>query len=176
MENQIEDDLMDVNSLQNMKQFLVDENVTLNERLKVLDTEIEKLDDSISSSSAYIASYNGKKEDHEKNTEKLKTKKEALIEYINDLKNNFKTIDSDLERSSALIDALMMELGVIQNERDIMIAKIRDMEDEIKNISLSRERKLPRLRGYNETLKRANRIFREAENRINLTMRLRKLR
>jgi chromosome segregation ATPase len=164
---------LELSSLENMKQYLIDERESLKTRFTMLKSEIEKLDDDLASARAYIASYDNREREHADNSEKLKVKKENLIEQINNAQQNIKTVKQDIDRSTALKDALLSELSDVFDQKALSLARYADIEEGIKAAILDRKEKMPDLKNYNETLRKAHRLFKEAESRMDISIKLR---
>lgn len=166
------DDSLELNSIENMKQYHLKEQESLKMRLNMLKTEINKLEDDLSEARAYIASYDNREKEHAASAERLKTKKDTLIEQINNTQHSIKTIKQDIERSSALKDALQAELSDVSDQKALSIARYADIESGIKAAMLDRHNKMPDLKNYNDTLRKAHRLFKEAESRIDISIKL----
>ncbi|MBF0541102.1 MAG: hypothetical protein HQK91_06595 [Nitrospirae bacterium] len=166
-------DYLELSAIENMKQYLIDEREALKTRYNMLKTEINKLDDDLSEARAYIASYDNREKDHAVNSEKLKTKKEHLIEQINNSQQNIKTVKQDIDRSTALKDALQSELADVVDQKALSMARYADIEEGIKAAAIDRKEKMPNLKNYNDTLRKAHRLFKEAESRMDISIKLR---
>jgi chromosome segregation ATPase len=166
-------DYLELSTIENMKQYLEDEREALKTQYNMLKSEINKLDDDLAEARAYIASYDNREKEHAANSEKLKTKKDHLIEQINNAQQNIKTVRQDIDRSSALKDALQSELADVFDQKALTKARYADIEEGIKAATLDRKEKMPDLKNYNDTLRNAHRLFKEAESRMDISIKLR---
>ncbi|NVM21021.1 MAG: hypothetical protein HWN68_04505 [Desulfobacterales bacterium] len=171
---EIIDELREFHELQNTKAFLEAENTKLKNRIESITAELEGINISISSAEAYLASYENRRKKCAENVEKLKPKKNLLTAEINDLRLKIKAAKEDEESTSNVRDMLKDELYHIEGEKTLVIKRLNGIKAGLQEISTDRDVKLPHLKWYDGTLKQIYNGFLESQNRMEVSLLLKK--
>ncbi|MBF0450775.1 MAG: hypothetical protein HQK75_08750 [Candidatus Magnetomorum sp.] len=151
------------------------QNQKYKEQMAILTEDISQMDQSIEFLKGAIEDSENKKASALNEIGSFQLKNEHLISDINKIKSMIKATVSDKENTSRLIENLTNELNDFKSEKDIAIDRIKKMKEAIKTISCEKDRKLPKLKRYDALLKSAYNTFQETENRMDLSLKLRKV-
>jgi hypothetical protein len=91
----------------------------------------------------------------------------------NNLHLQIKATREDQESSSNLKDSLKDELNDIQGEKTMVIKRLNDIKTGLEKISGDKDVKLPHLKGYDSVLKQTYNVFKETQNRMEVSLMLR---
>lgn len=167
------DKLREYRDLAKAKRFLKAENAKLRDRIDELQRESESITISISSTEAYLASYEKKRRSCLRDLRKFSAKRETLIREIDQLHLKIKVAQQDEEVSARLIETLKDELRDIKSRKEILIRKLDDIQSGIQNIFNARKLRIPRLRTYDSALKDLHKTLLETQNRMDISLMLR---
>ncbi|MBF0337240.1 MAG: hypothetical protein HQL05_05360 [Nitrospirae bacterium] len=151
---------------------LESENRELEARIKQLKNETEGIDAVIASISLEIKMTNNRAAGYNGSIESLSSRREYLIEDVNRLKVNIKTIMVDMDNCMALKTHLIDEVDAIRSERDTIVKKLRNIENGVQQISQRNETVLPHLQGYNKVLRQLYTVCKETENKMDVAIKL----
>jgi chromosome segregation ATPase len=169
----LQDELIELRELENMKVFLQEENRKYRDHTEVLVKELEGVEISISANQACIAAYEEKREQFYGNFEKLKARKEALTEEINRIHLQIKAARHDEQSTTILIGNLKQELDEIRTEKAIIGKRLENVRSGIDRISQDRETRLPHLQEYSDLYRKVRTVLKDAQNRMEVTLKLR---
>jgi chromosome segregation ATPase len=169
----IVDELRELRELENMKTFLEVENGRLKTQIELLTGQLEGINIAISSTEASLVSLEKRVKRSSKNVEELESKRDLLMAEANNLHLQIKATREDQESSSNLKDSLKDELNDIQGEKTMVIKRLNDIKTGLEKISSDRDVKLPHLKGYESVLKQTRNVFKETQNRMEVSLMLR---
>ena len=159
--------------LKNMRDQLQKENDKYRQEIESVTAELEGLAIIASETEEYISVYTAKRETVQDRIEALPARQTPLAENLNFLRIRLKAVNDDLENSSSMLETMASELVNIKNEKEIMISRLKAMDTGIKGICQEKESKLPTIMGHDKVLKRAYRVFKDAENRMDVAIQFR---
>jgi chromosome segregation ATPase len=169
----LQDELSELRELENMREFLQEENRKYRDQIEVFSRELEGVDISISANQACIAAYEEKREQFYEKFEKLTAKKEALTAAINQIHLQIKAAREDEQSTTILIKNLKLELDEISTEKAIIGKRLGNVRSGIERISQDKETRLPHLQGYGDLYRQVRTVLKDAENRMEVTLKLR---
>ena len=169
----IVDELRELRELENMKTFLEVENGRLKSQIELLTGQLEGINIAISSTEASLELFEKKVKRSSKNIEDLESKRDLLTAEANNLHLQIKATREDEESSSDLKDSLKDELNDIEGEKAIVIKRLNDIRTGLQRISSDRNDKLPHLKSYESVLKQTCNVFKEIQNRMEVSLMLR---
>ena len=158
------------------EKLLKAENETYKARINKASAEIDEVDRSILSARDYIASCEKRIKEFSDKIDKLKLRNESLLAEVNNIKLKIKSSREDEDSTLLLRNTLMDEHKNLKNEKAVLVRRINKMEKAIEEISSERERKLPKLKKYDDMLKEAWNVFHETESRMGVSLKLRQRR
>ena len=167
------DELREFRELENMKAFLQKENAQLKSQIEFLTGELEGTNIAISTAEADMVSCETRTKKSSENIEELESKRDLLIEEINDFRLQIKAVGEDEESSSMLEDSLQNELDDILGEKAVVAKRFDDIKTGLQKISGDKAVKLPHLKGYDSALKQIRNVFQETQNRMEVSLMLR---
>ena len=170
---EILDELREFRELENMKAFLQKENAQLKSQIEFLTGELEGTNIAISTAEADMVSCETRTKKSSENIEELESKRDLLIEEINDFRLQIKAVGEDEESSSMLEDSLQNELDDILGEKAVVAKRFDDIKTGLQKISGDKAVKLPHLKGYDSALKQIRNVFQETQNRMEVSLMLR---
>ncbi len=91
----------------------------------------------------------------------------------NNLHLQLKAATEDEEASSNLRMSMQDELSNIEAEKGIVIKRLNDIKAGLQRISGDQDVKLPHLKGYDSVLKQTYNVFKETQNRMEVSLMLR---
>jgi len=157
-----------------MEDHLRTENETLLNRIIEMRGESERFDADIAFVSDYIASCEEDLDRRAHNINDLESKKDVLVELINSVQFRIRTIISDESSSFSMKKLLEEELVDLISERDMILDKLDGLKNGIKNIELNRQNIVPFGKKQDDILKQARILLKEAQNRMELSILLKK--
>ena len=169
----IVDELRELRELENMKTFLEVENGKLKTQIELLTGQLEGINIAISSTETSLVSLEKRVKRSSKNVGDLESKRDLLMAEANNLHLQIKATREDQESSSNLKDSLKDELNDIQGEKTMVIKRLNDIKTGLEKISGDKDVKLPHLKGYDSVLKQTYNVFKETQNRMEVSLMLR---
>jgi chromosome segregation ATPase len=169
----IVDELRELRELENMKTFLEVENGKLKSQIELLTGQLEGINIAISSTEASLELFEKKRKRSSKNIEDLESKRDLLTAETNNLHLQIKATREDEESSSDLKDSLKDELNDIEGEKAMVIKRLNDIRTGLQRISSDKNVKLPHLKSYGSVLKQTCNVFKEVQNRMEVSLMLR---
>ncbi len=167
------DELRELRELENMKTFLEAENSRLKSQIELLTGQFEGINIAISSTEASLELFEKKIKRSSKNIEDFESKRDLLMAEANNLHLQIKAAREDEESSSDLKDSLKDELNDIEGEKTMLIKRLNDIRTGLQRISSDRNVKLPHLKSYESVLKQTCNVFKEIQNRMEVSLMLR---
>ena len=125
------EELRALHELNNMCRLLREENDDYREQIIAITAELEGINISIVESKEYISSYSEKKEISLENITSLSTLKNKMTEELNRLQLKIKAAANDVDTSLVMQETLREEFSSIQNEKEILVSRIKDVENGI---------------------------------------------
>ncbi len=168
------DAVRELEELKRTKLFLEAENNRLKALANNLTGELDGIDIAISSAQAYMTSYESRKKICTDNIEKLSERKEALINDINALLLKTIAAREDRESTATINETLTNEFNEIVDEKSIVVNRLSAISKGLKEISVNKGQRLPNLKWYDAILKKIYVEFVEAQNRMEVSMVLKK--
>ncbi len=168
------DEINEIRNLENMKQFLAAENERLATQRERLARELEGIEIAESSTKAYMESYEKRRRKCSINIEKLKTKKDSLMSRVNNLYLRIKAAKVDAESSLTLKNSLEEELSDIKGEKAVVLKRFKGVKTGLQRVSSAGDAKLPHLVWYDMILKQLLQVFSEAQNRMEVSLIMKK--
>lgn len=168
------DAVRELEELKRTKLFLEAENNRLKTQINQLTGESEGVDIAMSAAQAYMASYENSRETCIDNIEKLIERKECLINDINALRLNLTAVREDRESTATLNETLKNEFNEIVEEKSLVVKRLSAINRGLKEISVDKGQRLPNLKWYDAILKKIYSEFVEAQNRMEVSMVLKK--
>ncbi len=162
----------ELREIRNTKQFLEAQNRQFGEKIEYLGSELDGMDIVISSHKKEIEFTDQRVRECYKNVQGLKGGQEQVIEAVNHIKKNLKTVTEDNNKCLILKAHLKVEFDSICDEKSLLLKKLKDIEDGIKTISGENALKIPFLMEYDALFKRACLNFKEVENRMDVYLKL----
>jgi chromosome segregation ATPase len=136
--------------------------------------DVHRLDPAMSAAQAYMVSYENSRETCIDNIEKLIERKECLINDINALRLNLTAVREDRESTATLNETLKNEFNEIVEEKSLVVKRLSAINRGLKEISADKGQRLPNLKWYDAILKKIYSEFVEAQNRMEVSMVLKK--
>jgi len=174
MYDEMADELREFRELENMQAFLLMENGRLKSRIESLSGELEGINVAVSLVEADLALYDTRITECSENIETLEHRRNELVEEISSLHLQIKAASEDEESSANLELSLSDELAEIKGERAVVIKRLNDIKTGLQRISSHKAVTLPHLKGYKTTLKQIHNIFKESQNRMEVSLMLRR--
>jgi chromosome segregation ATPase len=168
------DAIVELEELKRTKLFLESENNRLKTQINHLSGELEGVDIAISAAQAHIDSYESNRENCIDNIEKLIDRKEVLINEINALRLKLIAMREDRESTATLNETLKNEFNEIIEEKSLVVKRLSAINRGLKEISEDKGQRLPNLKWYDAILKKIYIEFVEAQNRMEVSMALKK--
>jgi chromosome segregation ATPase len=168
------DAVRELEELKRTKLFLEAENNRLKTQINQLTGESEGVDIAMSAAQAYMVSYENSRETCIDNIEKLIERKECLINDINALRLNLTSVREDRESTATLNETLKNEFNEIVEEKSLVVKRLSAINRGLKEISADKGQRLPNLKWYDAILKKIYSEFVEAQNRMEVSMVLKK--
>ncbi len=171
---QFEEELREFHELENMRIFLEAENDRLTRQIESLPSELEGIDVAMSSSEDYLASYEQRKKEYSHNIEETAAKEDLLADELSSLHYQIKAIREDIETTSKLEESFNAELNDINGQKAVVLKRFNAISAGLQKISREKEFKLPHLKWYDGTLKQVYNVFMEAQNRMEVSLIIKK--
>ena len=168
------DAIVELEELKRTKLFLESENNRLKTQINHLSGELEGVDIAISAAQAHMESYESSRENSIDNVEKLIDRKENLINEINALRLKLLAMREDRESTATLNETLKNEFNEIIEEKSLVVKRLSAINRGLKEISEDKGQRLPNLKWYDAILKKIYIEFVEAQNRMEVSMALKK--
>ncbi|HIJ90582.1 MAG: hypothetical protein OEV89_07420 [Desulfobulbaceae bacterium] len=159
--------------IKNMRDLLRKENAKYRREIEAVTAELDGLAVIASETDEYIAGYAAKRETVLARIEKMPVRQTPLAENLNFQRMQLKAVNDDLENSSSMLETMAGELENIKNEKEIMISRLKAIDTGIQGICKEKESKLPTIMGHDKVLKKAYRVFKDAENRMEVAIQFR---
>jgi len=152
------------------KRFLENENKKLKEEFEALKAALSGADTVISSLTNEIQATRERIEGFPESLKKLEAEKEALIEEINRCQSGIKTASRNIKNFMAMKGHMERELMNIINEKSVVLQQLRDMDRGVSMVHQQVAANLPYLKEYDMVLMQLRKVFREMENRMDVSV------
>lgn len=163
--------LRTLQELRGMRNQLIAENEKYKEEIQSLTTILATAGRSIVSSEETVNSYKEKRDAQLEEIEKLSQTRNRLADSINQKRLKLKAVQLDSNSSSVMVETMERELENIENEKEAMQNKLTAVGHGIDEISSQKRDKMPDIIGQDKILKKVYRIFKEAEGRMDVSIR-----
>ncbi|HIJ60886.1 MAG TPA: hypothetical protein HPP56_09815 [Nitrospirae bacterium] len=160
----------ELKELRARKQQLINDNAKLLNRLDTIKSEIEGAKLVAQTMTREIELTKEKIENYPKELDSLEVKKEELIEDINRCQVSMKTATRNIKNFLNMRSHLEDELLSIINEKAVFIKKLKDVETGVNILAEQRQQKAPEIKQYDMVLRQLSRVFKEAENKIDVSI------
>nr|MBF0220753.1 hypothetical protein [Desulfobulbaceae bacterium] len=164
--------LRTLHELKSMRSQLIAENEQYKEEIQSLASILETAGLAITSSDETINAYKEKRDAQLEQIEKLSFERNRLADSINQNRLKLKAVQNDTNSSSVMIETMERELENIENEKAAMQKRLISVGDGISEISAQKKDRLPDVMGQDKILKKMYRIFKEAEDRMEVSIHL----
>ena len=163
----------DLNGLEDRMRLLRAENEKYTNRIKNLSAEIERIDSSVLSVRVNMEATEKKIKGYPDKIAGLESKSELLVAELNNIRLKIKSSGEDEESTQLLRNTLTEEYENLKNEKAGLVKRIDKMGKALNEILSERERKLPKLKKYDEMLRQARNVFYDTESRMEISLKLR---
>ncbi len=97
-----------------------------------------------------------------------------LSDEVSSLHYQVKATREDIATTSTLEESFEGELNEINSEKTIVLKRLNDITAGLQRIDMEKDFKVPHLKWYDGTLKKIYNVFIEAQNRMEVSMIMRK--
>ncbi|MBF0564247.1 MAG: hypothetical protein HQK89_03295 [Nitrospirae bacterium] len=167
---EIKELIVELQQMRNAKAQLVPEKEKLKTRVDRLKSELIGMDVVISSTEKDIEANESRINDFGNSLRNQDEMKERLLDEINLLQLNIRTVTDDINNCLAIEAHLDRDLLDISGERTLIVNKLKKMEEGVKSVVMEKMHKLPHLKQYNSLLKKVQKAFKEVENKMDVTL------
>ncbi len=168
---EIKEIFSEIREISNTREFLAAQNRELKEKEASLSSELEGMEIVTDSMKKDIESAMLRTEGSLESIKDLEVRQEQLIEEINSMKKSIKALTEDDNRCLIMKEHLVVEFESISHEKVIIFKKLKGIEEGIRRITSKKNAyKVPYLRAYDALLKRVYRAFKEAEDRMDVSL------
>ncbi len=167
---EIKDLVNELKELRAKKHQLISENAKLTNKLDSIKSEIDGACIVAEALNREIDSTKQKIQRYPSTLEALEDTKEQLIDEINKCQVSMKTATKNIKNFLNMRSHLEDELLSIVNEKAVYIKKLKDMETGVNILSEQRHQKAPEIKQYDMVLRQLSRVFKEAENKMDLSI------
>ncbi len=170
---QIKEGFALIRDIRNTKDFLDTQNKELKARKSTLTSELDGIELVTASMSRDIEDARQRTEAALGNLKSLNDRRDELINSINSMKKSVKRLEEDNSRCQVMRDHLIVEFESISHEKAIIFKKLKGIEDGVKQMTGKKNAyNVPYLRSFDSLLKRVYRAFKEAEDRMDISLKL----
>lgn len=161
--------------LKKIRTLLNDENEKYRKQIKSLTGELEVVNITIDESEESFAKYKSKVARLLEEIDELKLVRSRLTEDINQLRLESKAAISDRDSSSLALETLGQELENVKGEKEILLNRLKSVGEGIRKICQERRSSVPELKDHDQILRKVYRVFKEAGDRMDVSIQLRGL-
>ncbi|KPJ99416.1 MAG: hypothetical protein AMK71_09805 [Nitrospira bacterium SG8_35_4] len=170
---EIKEIFAEIREISNTKEFLAAQNKELKAKRESLSSEIDGMEIVAASMKKDIEVTLQRTEASLEKMKDLNGKREQLIEEINSMKKSIKILAEDNNKCQIMKEHLLVEFESISHEKAIIFKKLKEIEEGVKRLTSKKNvYNVPYLRAYDSLLKRVYRAFKEAEDRMDVSLKL----
>ena len=162
----------DRNELEEKRRRLKSENEAYVNRTRELSSEIERIENSLVTTREDMEATEKKISEYPNRIERLKSESEILVAKLNSIKLQITGSREDEESTRLLRKTLTEEYENLENERAVLVKRNNEMEDALDEISIQKDKNLPKLKKYDGILRKARKVFYDAESRMEVSLKL----
>lgn len=170
----LQEEWSDLGELLKMKALLMEENNRYRDQVENLGQELQGVEISIAAAQAHIAANEDRRSTFDENIDKLRARREELTGEVNRVRLQTKAAQKDEQSTLVLIASLKRELTEIRTERAVISKRLEGVKAGMEQISHDRQAKLPHLKEYDEVCRELRTVLRDAQNRMEVSLKLRK--
>ncbi len=167
-------DLNDLRELSRMSSFFQAENEVLRDKLSALQREMEGIDAATAASYTTVKTFQDESALCWQSISAFEKQKGVLMDTINDLRLKASASRNEEASSSALLTAMRDDLADLNHERGSILRKLKELKAGIQRIELDKERIAPYGKQQDDMLKKAFMLLKEAQDRMELSIVLKK--
>jgi chromosome segregation ATPase len=168
--NEIKELIHAMRQLRDTRVSLEGEAGSLREECDSLNAELKGMDIVIAATASDIQSNDYRSKGFLDSIERLSAAKERLTEDVNNLQFSVKGVTGDVNNCLTLKRHLEEELSDIDNEKALVMNKLKGMEDGVGEIAKKKAEKLPHLKTFDVVLKSIHNELKEIENRMDVSL------
>jgi chromosome segregation ATPase len=163
--------LRSLHELDGFRNQLIVENQQYKDEIHSLASLLETAGLAISSSDETVSAYKEKRDAQLDEIEKLTITRNNLANRINQSRLKLKAVLNDTSSSSVMVETMERELENIENEKMAMQKRMAAVGSGIQDINDQKVDKMPDIMVQDKVLKNVYRIFKEAEDRMEVCIR-----
>lgn len=169
------DDLRIFYELKSIRSLLSEENEKYREQIKTLAGSLGAVSIAIDDSEKSLVKHNHNIEKLLEEIEQHCVVRNRLMEDVNQLRLELKAAISDRDSSSLALETMSQELENIKDEKEILLNRLKSVGEGIKKIYQAREYSVPELRDHDQIFRKVYRVFKEAGDRMDVSIQLRNI-
>ena len=162
----------DRNELEEKRRRLKKENEASANRARELSSEIERIESAMAATREDMEATEKRIGEYPDKIERLKSKSEILVAKLNNIKLRVMRSEEDEESTRLLRKTLTEEYESLRSEKAVLMERNREMEEALDEISIERDKNLPRLKEYDGILRKARKVFYDIESRMEVSLKL----
>ena len=161
--------------LKSIRTLLNEENEKYREQITSLTGELEVVNIAIDESEESLVKHKNKIEIFIKEIEKHRVVRSRLTEDVNQLRLELKAAISDRDSSSLALETMSQELDNINDEKEMLLNRLKFVGEGIRKIYQAREYSVPELKDHDQIFRKVYRVFKEAGDRMDVSIQLRNI-
>jgi len=164
----------DTRTLKSKMTALQSEIATLRRRLDEMDAEMGGVETAIADADRVVATYADERQRSLERIARREAEKGVCLDAINRLRLRVKDVQTDACSSAILRDALRSDLADLNNERTIILRNLQEIKDGIRRVEHNAGQIEPYGKQQDDMLKKAYLLLKEAQDRMELTIMMKK--
>jgi len=162
----------DHNELEEKRRRLKKENEAYENQARELSSEIERIESSMAATREDMEATEKRIGEYPDKIERLKSKSEILVAKLSNIKLRVMRSKEDEESTRLLRKTLTEEYESLMSEKAVLMERNNEMEEALDEISIERDKNLPRLKEYDGILRKARKVFYDIESRMGVSLKL----
>jgi len=143
-------------------------------RVEEMRAELGRIDAQVFEADQYMAAFLEREAQALERISRLEARKTASIDAINTLRRRLKDIQADEASSRILDQALCSDLADLGNERATVLRNLQEIKDSLRRIESNAAQIKPYGKQQDDMLKKAYLLLKEAQDRMELSMAIKK--